>query len=112
LGNVIFGTKFDLIEKMLNEMDIEYTNLTELKNKHRYFQSYYFEIPQEKISNVFNSKNWEQGLIVREFRWISYLYTINHFNRPIPDKFVYKTLDLFNILFIQYYKARDVPEFT
>ena len=68
LGNVNFGTKFDLIEKMLNEMDIEYKNLTELKNKHRFFQSYYFEIPQEKVSKVFNSRNWEQGLIVREFR--------------------------------------------
>ncbi len=68
LGNVSFGTRFDIIEKMLNNMGIQYNNLSQLKNNHRYFQSYYFEIPRDKVSNVFDSKNWEQGLIVREFR--------------------------------------------
>ena len=67
LGNVTPGTHFKTVQNMLNLMNINYSELYQLNNRHGYFQSYYFEVPNNKINFVFDSKNWQKGLVVRKF---------------------------------------------
>ena len=67
LGNVIPGTSFRMMRSMLNLMNIRYSELSQLNNRHGYFQSYYFKVPKDKVNVVFDPLNWQKGLIVREF---------------------------------------------
>ena len=48
-------------------MNISFTELDQLYNKHGYFQSYCFSVPVNKRNVVFDPKNWQKGLVVREF---------------------------------------------
>ena len=61
LGNVVCGTRFNTVKDMLNMMNINFTDLHQLNNRHGYFQSYYFKVPDNKINIVFDPRNWEQG---------------------------------------------------
>ena len=67
LGNVLYGTSYGKVKHMLNLMNISFTELDQLYNKHGYFQSYCFSVPVNKRNVVFDPKNWQKGLVVREF---------------------------------------------
>jgi hypothetical protein len=67
LGNVTLGTNFKTVQNMLNAMNINYGELYQLNNRHRYFQSYYFEVPNNNVNVVFDARNWQKGLVVRKF---------------------------------------------
>jgi hypothetical protein len=67
LGNVIHGTSIGTVKHMLNLMNINFTELNQLNNRHGYFQSYYFKVPKNKLEVVFDPRNWQKGLVVREF---------------------------------------------
>ncbi len=61
------GTNFKTVQNMLNAMNINYGELYQLNNRHGYFQSYYFEVPNNKVNVVFDARNWQKGLVVRKF---------------------------------------------
>jgi hypothetical protein len=67
LGNVVCGTRFKTVKDMLNLMNINFTDLYQLNNRHGYFQSYYFKVPDNKLNMIFDPRNWEKDLAVRKF---------------------------------------------
>jgi hypothetical protein len=68
LGNVKVGLTFDKIEELISKIYVGYTDLIQLKTKHRFFQSYSFNVEKDKVSEVFNSKKWSNGLVLRKFK--------------------------------------------
>lgn len=52
------------VENLLNNLNIKYSDLTLLKRKHNFFQSFSFAVNIKDKENILNPNIWPEGIIV------------------------------------------------